>query len=183
MRYFVINPDGQRYGPADLATLQQWANEGRVVATTALEEEATGTRTQASAVPGLMLGGGQPPNANPYAAPSNPYSAGTPYGDASQQNQGNPYAQSGGYYRPSAQPGYNSAYDPMIQKEINNAWIGGAVGLVCCGPFAIWGLVCANKARAAGHPGAQAPYIFNIVAIVIWVLLFIFRVGVIGSSF
>ena len=45
------------------------------------------------------------------------------------------------------------------------------------GPVAIWGLTCANRAKAAGHPGANAAFIFNIVALVIWVMLFVVRIG------
>ena len=180
-----MTPDGQKFGPADVPTLQQWANEGRLLSTSLLEEEISGNRIQASAVPGLHIGG-TGAQANPYAAPT---ATGNPYADPSQQGQaqGNPYAQNpyqqqgGNYYR---QPGsnYQGGYDPMIQKEITNAWVGGAIGLVCCGPLAIWGLTCANKAKKAGHPGAQAPYIFNIVVIVIWVIGFFIRASLLGSS-
>lgn len=29
--YYVIHPDGSRYGPADLKTLNQWASQGRIL--------------------------------------------------------------------------------------------------------------------------------------------------------
>lgn len=187
MRYFVVTADGQKFGPADVPTLQQWANEGRLLANSMLEEEISGNRVQASAVPGLNLGG-PAPQASPYggAAPgaSNPYGnpqqpqnppGGNPYSQ-------NPYQQGGNYYRPQG-GGYNGAYDPSVQKEVTNAWVGGAIGLVCCGPVAIWGLSCANRAKAAGHPGAQAAYIFNIVALVLWILFMVLRFAVLGSNF
>lgn len=186
MRYFVVTSDGQKFGPADVPTLQQWATEGRLLATSMLEEEISGNRVPASGVPGLNLGAPAPPG-NTYTPPtatSNPYSdpnAGQPNPQQNPYNE-NPYQQPGGNYYRQGTGGFQGANDPAIQKEITNAWIAGAVGLLCCGPVAIWGLTCANKAKQAGHPGAQAPYIFNIVAIVIWVGLFILRIGLLGSS-
>jgi hypothetical protein len=55
MRYFVIGDDGQKYGPADVATLNSWITEGRLLATTLLENEATGERVAAQATPGLAF--------------------------------------------------------------------------------------------------------------------------------
>jgi len=53
MGYYVIAPDGNRYGPADISTLQQWVREGRIVANTTLEDELTGTKIRASLLPEL----------------------------------------------------------------------------------------------------------------------------------
>ena len=39
--YFIIAEDGNRYGPADIDTLVQWAHEGRVVESTVLIERGT----------------------------------------------------------------------------------------------------------------------------------------------
>ena len=55
MRYFVLGEDGQTYGPADLATLNQWVLEGRIVPTTLLQPEGTQRRMAASTVPGLVF--------------------------------------------------------------------------------------------------------------------------------
>jgi hypothetical protein len=66
MTYHVIGPDGNRYGPADLATLNQWAAEGRVTPGTMLEDPS-GARIAASSVPGLMFG---PPQ---MSSPNEPY--------------------------------------------------------------------------------------------------------------
>ncbi|MEZ0326339.1 MAG: hypothetical protein ACAH95_10575 [Fimbriimonas sp.] len=55
MTYYVISGDGQRYGPADLATLNQWAIEGRLLANQMVEDESTGIRMAASSVPGLIF--------------------------------------------------------------------------------------------------------------------------------
>ncbi|MCE9557323.1 MAG: hypothetical protein K8R88_00075 [Armatimonadetes bacterium] len=61
MRYFVIYPDGTRYGPADLHTLNQWASERRLDPTMMLEEEVSGTQMMASTVLGLYFPAGASP--------------------------------------------------------------------------------------------------------------------------
>lgn len=67
MSYFVLGADGQRYGPVDLATLNQWAQEGRVQANTVIVDVATGGDLLASQMPGLNL------PAAPYSPPPSPY--------------------------------------------------------------------------------------------------------------
>lgn len=57
MRYFVIGPNGETYGPADLPTLNQWVTEGRVTSTTILQEENGGARFAAPMLNGLNLPG------------------------------------------------------------------------------------------------------------------------------
>ncbi|MGV3618609.1 MAG: hypothetical protein ACO1SV_25075 [Fimbriimonas sp.] len=61
MRYFVIGDQGQKYGPSDTAGLNQWIGEGRLLPTTILEEETSGMRSAASAVPGLQFAPAAPP--------------------------------------------------------------------------------------------------------------------------
>jgi hypothetical protein len=74
MRYFVIGDDGQKYGPADVPTLNQWITDGRLLATTIVENEATGERMSAQAVPGLNFPIAAPPQSSGpvgnYGAPS-----------------------------------------------------------------------------------------------------------------
>ena len=53
MGYYVIAQDGDRYGPADIPTLQQWVREGRIAPNTTLEDEVTGTQIRASLLPEL----------------------------------------------------------------------------------------------------------------------------------
>ena len=55
VNYFVIAADGQKYGPADVPTLNHWAQEGRVLATSMLEDAATGQQYLATSVPGLQF--------------------------------------------------------------------------------------------------------------------------------
>ena len=60
MRYFVIAPDGSKYGPADLATLREWVGQGRIAPDTMLEEESSRQRVPARLVAGLGFGGEAP---------------------------------------------------------------------------------------------------------------------------
>lgn len=168
MRYYVFAPNGQRFGPADLPTLQQWVNEGRVLPNSMIEEEASGMRLAASAVTGLSFGPAPfaqqvQTQQNPYEPPpGSPYSS-NPYGQAAPSN----------YYR-QMPTDYSNASD------VNNAWICAVVGIMCCGPVSIYGIVLANKARQAGNPNAQAPYIVNIVVTCIWAAGLVFYGGIMG---
>jgi hypothetical protein len=53
--YWVIADNQERYGPADLQTLQGWVTEGRVLATMQIFDEATQTTRIASQIPGLRF--------------------------------------------------------------------------------------------------------------------------------
>lgn len=69
MNYFVIADDGQKYGPADIPTLNQWAQDRRVLPTSMLEDAATGARVLASQVPGINFpppASGQPQGFQQY---------------------------------------------------------------------------------------------------------------------
>lgn len=69
--YFVLDQAGNRYGPANLQQLNQWAVEGRITATTLLENAADGRQVSASSLPGLSIPAAEQPQNNPYAsAPS-----------------------------------------------------------------------------------------------------------------
>ncbi len=173
MRYYVIASDGQKYGPADVPTLQGWVNQGRVLHQTVLEEELGGNRVSASAVGALQFGGADPsapPVTQTYVPPSNPYDSIGGYQPPQNQQptpyQQNPYAGGANYYRPADPNAYLN--DPNVQQKINNAWIGFGVGLACCAPFAIWGLLSAIEAKKANHPQAQAAFVCNIVALALW---------------
>lgn len=72
MNYFVIASDGQKFGPADLATLNQWAQEGRVLTTTMLEDASTGQQIPATQLAGLVFPV-QPPSPGPGPAGYQPY--------------------------------------------------------------------------------------------------------------
>lgn len=172
MRYFVIAPGGQKYGPADVALLNQWALEGRLTAESEVENEITGERLLAGRVPGFAAPGAtmsqgpmgypQGPQPSPYQQQASPY---TPPGQNWQQPP-TPYSNyPRGQYAPTGTQG---------SGELTGAWVLGAVNfLVCCPVLPIIGLVLANKAAAMGHPAAQAARVFNIVLIILSVLIYL----------
>ena len=67
LTYFV-EASGQRFGPADLDLLRQWAREGRINSESILIEESTQRRFAARDLPGIFEPGMSPPQ--PFAGPS-----------------------------------------------------------------------------------------------------------------
>lgn len=150
MQYFVILPDGQKFGPADLATLNQWAAEGRIVAGCEIEDLATRVRTPATAMPGLTIPGTQA-------------ATGTSKDWNQPPTAGSPYPRSG--YGTGTSPG---------QTELTVAWILGAVTFAfCCPVLPGVGLYFANKSLSLGNPGAQAAKIFNLVVLILSGLVYL----------
>ncbi|HLJ57496.1 MAG TPA: hypothetical protein VKT77_20830, partial [Chthonomonadaceae bacterium] len=85
--YTVIGQDNSEYGPADVATLAQWARMGRVGRDTIVVEVGTGRRLTAGQIralahlfpapPPLPLGFGAPAQAaRPPSAPTRTISSG-----------------------------------------------------------------------------------------------------------
>jgi hypothetical protein len=175
LRYFVYAPNGQRFGPVDLPTLQQWVNEGRVLPNSLLEEEIGGQRMAASTILDLRF----PPN-TPYVAQQMPYgNPGTttqnPYADPmAQPQQPTPYA---AYHRPG------QTAKPAATPELTTSWVCSSIAtflVFSCGCFpvlgfiatalAIAGLVNGKKARDNGHPQGNTAYIFSLVILVLSIL-------------
>ena len=65
MQYYVLSHDGQKYGPSDLETLQQWVNENRILPDTQLEESDTGNKIAASSISELKFSA---PGARPISS-------------------------------------------------------------------------------------------------------------------
>jgi hypothetical protein len=80
MNYFVIAADGQKYGPANIDTLNQWAQEGRVLNTSMLEDASTGVRIPATSVPGIMFPM-NPPGGQNFQQPNFQYGSGQGFHD------------------------------------------------------------------------------------------------------
>ena len=57
MQYLVIWSDGNKYGPADLALLNQWAADGRIFPDTELEPVDGSPKIKASMLAGLVIPG------------------------------------------------------------------------------------------------------------------------------
>lgn len=137
-KWYVIAPNGQRYGPADLPTLQKWTDEGRVTPQTMLEDDIGGRRFFASALPGLVFRQGVA-GGNPWAQPP----GASPYPRA-------------GYYAPQTTiPG---------SGDLTAAWVLVALGFLCgCAPLCFVAIYFADKARKVGNPGGQAAFIVSVI--------------------
>lgn len=133
MNYYVIASDGQKYGPADINTLNQWIREGRLFPGTMLEPEAGGPAVPASSVAGLAFlaqstGYQSPTQAGAVQPTSNPsYSQSGPMQPGGTIEGG----QAGGY----AQYPRSFAYGAVLPEDVRKKFNWGAF-LLCW----IWGL-------------------------------------------
>jgi hypothetical protein len=163
LSYFVVLPDGQKFGPADIQLLNQWVTEGRVLHNTMLEESMSGRRLPASAVPGIQLLAQQAPGpyTHPGQVPSQPYS---------------------GYYR--------GAVLDNGQSDLTLAYVFGSLGLIMCFGsglcglcglvglvFPILGVVFAKKAEVKGNPGANGAKVLGWIGIALQILAILGFVG------
>ena len=171
MQYFVVGPDGSKYGPADLQLLRQWVTEGRIIANTLLEDLSTGQKVQAHAVPGLldnaqtvqMPGGYQNPGFN---QPYQPY-------------QPQPYQQ--GY---TPYPRY-AAYQNPGSTWIILSWVFSSLGIICCSAFlfSVLGIVFAFVARSQGSKQWVGPLVLGCVGVGIGVVLLFLRLAIMSAAF
>ncbi|MCC6404139.1 MAG: hypothetical protein IT207_09025 [Fimbriimonadaceae bacterium] len=185
MSYYVVWPDGRRFGPANLDTLNQWAGEGRISADALIEDVVAGKTVPATMVPGLEFPSPESPTAaiEPEAPPiPDPFPGGQ---SAAGWQQVQPNAREPGSYAPrpapsldpyATAPGASTPFPRGVQQEpspgsanLNWAWALMAVGFLCgCGFVAhIPALFLAYQAKKAGHPSA------NIAVIIGWVMLFL----------
>jgi hypothetical protein len=186
LNYYVIWPDGQKFGPADEATLAQWSREGRVDVATELEEADTGRRLRIGDLDVLQQGWEEPaplprePDKNEHEV-QEAVASDRPVGDTQFEipqeyplTSGSPYPVESYYTRGS--------------NRVSNLWgftIGGLVcttlGTCCCAMVAIptgialtsIGIYQADRALKSGEPNARGPKTFGIVALVIEVLFVI----------
>lgn len=171
--YYVIGEGGSKYGPADAATLKQWAAENRLTPTSMLEDATTGVQMQASQVPDIFPPAAPPGGAapgSPYQSPGSPYSSpgaqpgaqpgGSPY-------QQNPYSNQGSNY-PRGGPATTEG-TPTIAIV---GWILAGCSLLCCpiclGPAAIY---CGWKADQEGYKHGKTLMICAAVAIALGVVI------------
>ncbi len=158
MQYYVLTNDGQKYGPADVATLSSWISQNRINSSSRLEEVGTGRVISTNEIPGLF---GSASSAMPnYSLPPN--------GPVGNYN-----------------PGYGHQA-PAYSQALTYAWVCfGVTFAFGCFLLPIFGLINANKAVAEGHPGGQAARIANIILLVFYVLGTIAYIGffaAIGAS-
>jgi hypothetical protein len=160
MRYYVLAPTGERYGPADVATLNEWAATNRLSPTSKVMEEMSGNVMAASAVPGLTFGPAVPP------APMTPMQ---PLAPGSIQPQVPPAPAN--YPRPGYAPQYGGTPTDNGMKDMLLAF-GICVGAPLLA-FITWygifgagaGVQLAWKAYKKGQKLAILALVLNVVAI------------------
>jgi hypothetical protein len=192
MQYYVIGPDGNRYGPADVPTLKLWVSENRLTPQTMLEDVSTAQRMPASAVDGLF-----PPLQ--FQQQMGPAPGSIPY-------QENPYGQQpGSSYPGQPAPGQPTAAQYPVQSEMfgsqyehppvpgqyprqgmyyddSSTDLTWSFVLLCLGVFICFlspitcsfGIVQANKAIAKGNRSGQVAKIMNIVVLCLGCLVDLF---------
>lgn len=127
MEYYVIDASGQKYGPANAQTLNQWAVEGRINAMTTVEAANGGMRMPVTSVPGFQL-----------PAPSGP---------AAQQGYGPNFGVPTGQFA-------SNPYGVVGQKVESNLVKAIFVTLCCCMPLGIVSIVFAAKVDGLARGGA-----------------------------
>lgn len=155
MQYYVIGPDGAKYGPGDVPTLKQWAADNRLTPQTILEDVATGQRVAAYQVQGIF----EPQPQTVTAAPP-PGTMGPAPGPEQHLYQNAPNMAPPGYY-PRQDTGDGG------KTLITVSWICSAVGILCC-PIVLClaGIICAIIAATQGSKKFVAPLVFGIFAMV-----------------
>jgi hypothetical protein len=167
MLYSVLDAHGNRYGPVDLATLNQWVRDGRIVPSTQIVVESTQRVVAASMVPGLLLGGapGLGPTYDPQAPIGFPGAQGGP-----SMMQGRAQYSSGAF----------SSGSDLIPgaAEYNRALLFAGIGFVTClcvPPVAVFiffpAIYYARAAQLKGHPSPGHAYLAAIAGLVLSILM------------
>jgi len=140
-QYYVLWPDGQKFGPADVSTLQRWAVENRIGPATLLESAVSGHHVRAADLPDLhsVL----PVNYNP--------------------------GPQGGY--PAPEPFIPSNPSAGTAEVTTAWVLGVVGLLCCGWYAAVGGIICAVIANSKNQPGSMAALIFNIAVVVIRVIV------------
>lgn len=193
MKYFVVWPDGRKFGPADIATLSQWKHEGRINDDSDLEEEGTGRVVKLSEVDGLDMRWEEPTPMPPELTPADhevmqAVVSDQPVGDTNFEiPQEYPMA--------SGSPYPVESYYKKGKNELSTAWGLIAGGFIiffipCCMVFTMGGMAMvgvgiynADKAMKAGEPGAGTARTVGIVALVLQICMILAYFAFIAFAF
>ena len=157
--YFVVGEGGQKFGPADVPTLTQWAAENRLTQTTELEDAVSGERVMASQVAGLIF---------PMAATGM-----SGYSGEMMEKTKRPTPSS----HMADYPRGERYVDPEAgKKEFTTSIVLSVLGPLCCCFLPFIGLHYANKASLAGHPNAKTAKTVAFVCIAVSVIFSIIGV-------
>lgn len=176
--YYVIAADGNRYGPADIATLNEWIKDRRLEPNMRLEDVQTGALATAISVPGLNFPAANasvvPPPAGfgPGGAPvlgqqpgDAPY-AGSPYGSAPYGQNQTPYprhAQQGEPIGKLLALGYGLGILSIVLSSLN--FFGALIS-------AVYGIQFGNSARNQNAAAGIGAIVVNVIALIIYVAHF-----------
>jgi hypothetical protein len=161
MPYFVVGLDGEKFGPADVLTLNHWVQEGRIVPETMLEDVSTGQQVLASSIPELVF-----PVATSFAH-------GNPQSNYPRQR-----------HVVSADEGAKDLETAWLFAT--TGIIGSIVFLFCCPVFSvlnvlsIFGIVYSLKAAKKGSPNTRGAMICSIIGLVLGILIVIGFVVIVG---
>lgn len=157
--YFVIGPDGSKYGPADVPTLSSWATENRLTSATEVEDAATGVRMTAAQIPGIVFPQATASSSSIYGGTvSNPTST------AGYSGAANPAYAS--YPRDGGTSGDNG------QGLITASFICSALGLICCPcMFSVAGIILGVMGKNKGNDKGQLAIILGVVSLVLGILI------------
>jgi hypothetical protein len=147
MRYFVFAEDGNKYGPADVGTLNRWIEEGRVLPAMMLEEEGTHHRVAAASIGGLEF----------YAIET----------EVSSTDSGSVAVMT--FEQPATE---NLNVDLFLAWSMVVVTLGLSAVRMAGGYLAIFttllGIMASIKAKERGHAAAGPAIVINLLAFVVW---------------
>jgi len=189
LNYFVVWPDGQKFGPADIGTLAQWNKEGRIDGSTELEEVDTGRRLKLSDLDLMAVSWEEaaPVPKEPDAAEHEMMQAvasDRPVGDTNFEIPQE-------YPLSSGSPYPVESYYTKGKSDLSTAWALATSGLVgtfvlpcCCSFFGVpismvltgLGIYYADRALKSGDLTAKSAKTYAIVIIIVQGLLLVLGV-------
>ncbi len=161
MQYFVVGLDGEKFGPANVLTLNIWVQDGRVAPDSMLEDALTGQQVLASSIPELTF---------PVAAS---FAQGIP-----QSN----------YPRHHNVVGTDEGAKDLETAWLfaTTGIVGSIVFLFFCPIFSIinvlsiFGIVYSLKASRKGSPNTRGAMICSIIGLVLGILIVIGFFAIVG---
>jgi hypothetical protein len=171
VRYFVVTGGG-RYGPADVATLRQWAADGRIGPSSVIKEEVSGRQVPTASVFGAeLLQFQQPPASGNVVAPSSDSTGG-------QSMTPPPPGIVSNYRRPNYEPPLFLANEVDGRRELRYSFIFAVAGPLIAIVhiygigMVIGGIYCGALALKRGRKLGALGIALNIVAVIAAVLAF-----------
>jgi hypothetical protein len=175
--YFVVASDGNKYGPADLPTLNQWAADGRIAGDTLIEMQGSATPPfPFASLPGAVVPGGMP-QPDPTPAPSEQPMAdlGSSLDDPAPWTPPTEQPAAAPVYPET--PTYSAAYNRTTTAPVDSgntvtkSLVLSILGIVCCGIFtAPFGLYFGMKAKRENLPNGQVAFVMGWVSLVLSIL-------------